>query len=199
VLTKIRPNLLLAGLAITLSLGAAACGPSSGSSAATGGNSGSAATGAESTGGEAAAQRYVDARYHYQIDAPGHLTAGADGTAAFVGPSERLQVAVIQGTRAADVGALARQDIAGLPVTSPGFHLLSGPTSISLAGHRVEKFTYSWDSGTSQVTGKSVALVQARYYVSKDAATVAVISYGIVSNQYDPQGADDLAGTFQWQ
>jgi hypothetical protein len=143
--------------------------------------------------------RYVDARYHYRIDGPGRMTAAADGSAAFVGPSERLQVTVIEGALAADPGALARQDVAALPSTSPGFKLLSGPASISLAGHRVVKLIYSWDSGTSPVTGKPVTLVQVRYYVPKDAATMAVISYGVVSNQYDPQGADDVAGTFQWQ
>jgi hypothetical protein len=26
-----------------------------------------------------------------------------------------------------------------------------------------------------------------------------VITYGIVSDQYDPQGADDIASTFRWQ
>jgi hypothetical protein len=63
----------------------------------------------------------------------------------------------------------------------------------------VTKFTYTWNAGTSAVTGKAVELTSVRYYVPKDSGTLAVITYGIVSNQFDPQGADDLASTFRWQ
>ena len=58
---------------------------------------------------------------------------------------------------------------------------------------------HSWSAGTSTVTGKAIELTSVRYYVSKDASTLAVITYGIVSNQFDPQGADDIVSTFQWQ
>jgi hypothetical protein len=106
---------------------------------------------------------------------------------------------VVQGAKATDVAALARDDVGGLPSSTAGFHLVSGPASITLNGHKAEKFVYSWSAGTSQVTNKPLTMVGVRYYVPKDAATVAVITYGIVSNQYDPQGADDVASTFQWQ
>jgi len=47
--------------------------------------------------------------------------------------------------------------------------------------------------------GKAIALTSVRYYIAKDATTLAVITYGVASNQFDPQGADDIASTFQWQ
>jgi hypothetical protein len=185
---------ILAVVPAALAIALAACGgPSSAPGAV------AATAGAEANNGEAPAVAYVDSRYHYRIDAPGHMTANPDGTASYVGPSERLQVAVVQGAKAADVVALAHDDVANLPSSTTGFHLASGPVSISLNGHKVEKFVYTWTAGTSQVTGKPVALTGVRYYVPKDAATMAVITYGIVANQYDPQGADDLATTFQWQ
>jgi hypothetical protein len=35
--------------------------------------------------------------------------------------------------------------------------------------------------------------------VPRDSTTIAVITYGTVSGQFDPQGADDIASTFKWQ
>jgi ABC-type glucose/galactose transport system permease subunit len=63
----------------------------------------------------------------------------------------------------------------------------------------VTRFSYTWNAGTSAVTGKAIALTSVRYYIAKDATTLAVITYGVASNQFDPQGADDIASTFQWQ
>jgi hypothetical protein len=142
---------------------------------------------------------YVDSRYHYRIDAPGRMIALADGTAVYASPSQRLQVAVFQGAKAADLAALARDDVAAFASNTATFHLDWGPGSISLHGRQFEKFVYSYDSGTSPETGKPLKLVGVRYYVPRDAATAAVISYGILSSQYDPQAADDIASTFQWQ
>ncbi len=189
----------LLGLTAVAALAAAACGGSSGSGAASAPAGGGTAAGGEPANGDATAVAYTDSRFHYRIDAPGRMTAGADGIAAFVGPAERIQVAVVQGTKAADVAVLAHEDVAALPATTTDFHLTSAPSPISLDGHRGQKFVYTWSAGTSQVTGKPVKLVGVRYYVPKDAATTAVITYGIVTNQYDPQGADDIANTFRWQ
>jgi hypothetical protein len=153
----------------------------------------------ETTVGESVPVRYTDARYHYVIDAPGHMTANADGTASFIGPSERLEIAVVAGSAAADPAALASQDSKTLSATASGFRQLSSPSTVTLNGRSVTRFSYAWNAGTSAVTGKPVELTTVRYYVPKDGATVAVITYGIVTNQFDPQGADDLASTFRWQ
>jgi len=75
----------------------------------------------------------------------------------------------------------------------------ASPGEITLNGKKVEKVVYTYNAGTSSVTGKPLDLVGVRYYIPKDSATLAVVAYGIVSNQYDPQGADDIATTFQWQ
>jgi len=183
---------------LALAFGLVACGTSGGTSNRPSADAGGATAGSEANG-EAPVVAYVDSRYRYRIDAPGHMTANADGTAAYVGPSERLQVTVVQGTKAADVAALGRDDVATLSSSIAGFRLISGPGSTNVNGRKMEKFIYNWTSGASPVTGKPVTLVAVRYYVPKDSETVAVITYGIVSNQYDPQGADDVASTFQWQ
>jgi hypothetical protein len=106
---------------------------------------------------------------------------------------------VVQGGAAADPVAFARSDAASLRATATSFHLVSGPTSVSINGRSVQKLVYTYNAGTSSVTGKALDLVGVRYYIPKDSATLAVVAYGIVSNQYDPQGADDIASTFRWQ
>jgi hypothetical protein len=154
--------------------------------------------GSESTNnGEAVAVTYVDARYHYKIDGPGRMSANGDGTASVIGPSERLVVSIVQG--AGDPAGLAKTDVKTMPSSTTNFHLMAGPGEITLNGKKVQKFVFTYNAGASAVTGKPLDLVGVRYYIPKDSATLAVVTYGIVSNQYDPQGADDIASTFQWQ
>src|SRR3981189_3172138 len=93
--------------ALSLSLLVAAvllvsCGPVDGGTAPT--------PGAEAANGEAPATTYVDSRYHYKVDAPGRMSANGDGTASVIGPSERLEVSVIQGSNAANPLPLARDE-----------------------------------------------------------------------------------------
>ena len=126
------------------------------------------------------------------------MTANADGTASYVGPSERLEVAIVQGAQAANPASLANQDLSSLATSAQSFQKLSTPSAVTLNGRSVTRFTYTWNAGTSAVTGKAIQLTTVRYYMPKDGGTLAVITYGIVSNQFDPQGADDLVLTFQW-
>jgi hypothetical protein len=153
----------------------------------------------EATTGEAPVVVYVDSRYHYRVEAPGQMSANPDGTASVVGPSERLGIAVVQGAAASDPAALARADLTSLPGSTKSFQLVSGPAELTLSGRKMQKFVYRYNAGNSEVTGKPLDLVGVRYYIPKDSSTVAVLNYGIVSNQYDPEGADDVARTFQWQ
>jgi hypothetical protein len=175
-------------------LATAACSsPSSSPSGAAPANAGTEAAGGEVT------VTYTDSRFHYRIDAPGRMTANPDGTAAYLGPSDRLEISIVQGSAASNPGALATQDIKSLSTAATAFHQLSNPAALTLNGHQVTRFSYTWNAGTSTVTGKAIALTSVRYYVAKDATTLAVITYGAASNQFDPQGADDIASTFQWQ
>ena len=193
-MSNMSPRRVFATIVVVAALPLAACGGSPAASTQAGGT-----PSAETNNGEAPAVTYVDSRYHYKIDGPGHMTANADGTASVIGPSERLVVSVVQGTSAADPAALARSDVSSLPSSTTNFHLMAGPGQITLNGKKAVKLVYTYNAGTSAVTGKPLDIVGVRFYVPKDSATLAVISYGIVSNQYDPQGADDLASTFQWQ
>jgi hypothetical protein len=195
-LPNVRIPTLLALAAAGL-LATIACGPSTGTTAGTEGAP--ATAGAEANTGEGIPVSYTDSRFHYRIDGPGRMTANPDGTAAFVGPSERLEISVIQGAGASNPNALASQDIKTLAASAAAFQQRSNPAKLTLNGHQVTRFAYTWNAGTSTVTGKAIELTSVRYYVSKDASTLAVITYGIVSNQFDPQGADDIVSTFQWQ
>jgi hypothetical protein len=186
---------VLSGLLIAGAFALVSCGSSPTST-----GTASSSPGIESNNnGEAPAVTYVDARYHYKIDGPGRMSANADGTASVVGPSERLVVSVVQGSSATDPAALARSDASTLGSSTTNFHLIAGPGEITLNGKKVEKVVYTYNAGTSSVTGKPLDLVGVRYYIPKDSGTLAVVAYGIVSNHYDPQGADDIATTFQWQ
>jgi hypothetical protein len=179
-------------------LAASACG--SPTSSTGGGDTGAQATaGAEAANGEAIPVPYTDARFHYRIDAPGRMSANADGSAAYVGPSERLDIRIVSGAGASDPNGLATQDIKSLAASAASFHQLTNPAKLTLAGNKVTRFAYTWIAGTSPVTGKAIELTSVRYYVVKDSSMLAVITYGIVSNQFDPQGADDIVSTFQWQ
>jgi hypothetical protein len=189
------PKLALTGVGIAGLIALAACG----SGASTPSQAPAAPAAGEVTVGESVPHRYTDAKSHYVIDAPGLMTSNANGTASYIGPSERMEIAVVTGSGAADPAALAGQDAKSLAASLSGFRQVSSPSTVSLNGRSVTKFTFTWNAGTSAVTGKAVELTSVRYYVPKDSATLAVITYGIVSNQFDPQGADDLASTFRWQ
>jgi hypothetical protein len=193
-MSHMSPRRVFATIVVVAALPLAGCGGSP-----TGSTQGDATPAGETNNGEAQAVTYVDSRFHYRIDGPGHMTANADGTASVIGPSERLVVSVVQGANAADPAAVARSDAGSLPSSTTNFRLVAGPGQITLNGKKVEKFVYTYNAGTSAVTGKPLDLVGVRYYIAKDSATLAGRAYGIVSNQYDPQGADDVAGTFQWQ
>ena len=192
-----RIQVLAVGVAALSVVAASAC--ASNSSGSGGETAAGSTPGAETGGGEAPVVTYVDSRFHYRIDAPGQMTSNADGTASVVGPSERLAIAVVLGARASDPATLAKEDAAALPGSRTSFRLVSGPAAMTLNGKKVSKFVYSYNAGSSPVTGKPLDLVGVRYYIPKDSSTVAVLDYAIVTGQYDTEGADDLARTFQWQ
>ena len=189
-----RRQTLLGALVIAGTVAISACGSSSDQAGA----ATSPAPG-EAQGGESRPVTYTDTRFHYRIDAPGgQMTSNTDGTASYLGPSERLEVAIVEGSRATNPASLANNDLSILSNSAPGFKKLSDPTAVTLNGRTVTRFSYTWNAGISPVTGKQLELTTVRYYVPKDGGTLAVITYGIASNQFDPQGADDLVLTFQW-
>src|ERR1700674_630578 len=102
-----HPKLTLAGVGIAGLIALAGCG--SGSPAQS-----QAPAAGEATVGESEPHRYTDAKYHYLIDAPGLMTANADGTASYLGASERMEIAVVTGSGASDPPALAGQDARSL-------------------------------------------------------------------------------------
>lgn len=176
----------------------AACGPSSASTSARPAEQANTQAGGETGGGTEISIAYTDSAHHYRISGPGRMTANPDGTASFIGPVERLEVVIVDGTRAADPTALARADLSALKTTATDFRQLQAPTSVTVSGHHTIKFVYQWTAGTNAVTGKANQLITARYYITRDSGRLAVVSYASAVNQYDPQGADDVANTFAW-
>jgi hypothetical protein len=185
-------TLLLSAL---FGLAAAACAPAGvGSTGAVEPSAGAA----EANNGEAPAVRYTDTREGYRVDSPGKMTANADGSASVTGPLERLQIVVLHGSAASDPAAAAAADVTALKSSAANFRLMTGPALATVGTLRVQKFVYNWTDGTSTVTGKPNNLVGVRYYIPKNATTLAVLTYGVTASQYDPQGADDVAMTFTW-
>ena len=189
---------ILPAIAVLASLSVvAACGPSSTTTSAAPTEQANTQA-AEPGAGAETSIAYTDAAHHYRISGPGRMTANPDGTASFIGPVERLEVLIVDGTRAADPMALARAELAALKTTATDFRQIQGPAAMTVSGHRTIKFVYQWTAGTNPVTGKPNQLITARYYITKDSTRVAIVSYGSAANQYDPQGADDVANTFAW-
>jgi hypothetical protein len=194
-----RPSRSLPAILVLAVLGVlAACGPSSPGTAAAPAEQGTPQAGGEPGTGSEVSILFTDPGHRYHISGPGRMTANADGTASFIGPVERLEVAVVDGTPAGDPMALAKADFAALKTSATDFRQVQAPTVVTVSGHRTIKFVYQWTAGTNAVTGKPNQLITARYYITKDAARLAVVSYASAANQYDPQGADDVANTFAW-
>jgi hypothetical protein len=188
--------LLAAGLAV------AACGSDSPAQPSGAGGapaaSGEPTAAGDVTTGESAGVRFVSSRFHYRVDAPGTMTEAADGTATASRGVEQLTIRIISGVDAANPSAFAQADAARLPAATTQYSVVKPLSTVALAGRPVVKLVYS-TSGTNAVTGNAEALVNARYYIPKDSSTLAVVTYSIVASQYDPQGADDVVTTFQWQ
>src|ERR1700682_2163653 len=125
--TSMLVALVAAGFLATIACSSSSGSPSSAPQA-------NAAT--EAAGGEVN-WPYTDSRFHYRIDAPGRMTANPDGTAAYLGPSDRLEITIVQGSAASNPGALASQDIKSLSTAATAFYQLSNPTTLTLNGHQV--------------------------------------------------------------
>jgi hypothetical protein len=194
-LTSALPLTLVSLIALT------ACG-SSGSSSTTDRPAAQASGASAENGaanGEAPAITYTNSRFKYRVDAPGPMTETADGSAAYVGPTQRLEVAVLTAPAAADPHRRAVDDLGVLRSSKTAYKQVDPVAQVSLSGKNVQKLVFSWTDGVNTVTGKPNDLVSARYYIAKDRSTLAVVTYSIAANQYDPQGADDIASTFTWQ
>jgi hypothetical protein len=187
---------LAAGLAV------AACGSDAAATPSSAGGpppaSGEPTTAGDVTTGESAGVRFVSSQFHYRVDAPGAMTEAADGTAKASRGVEQLTIRIVSGGEVANPTAFAQSDAAGLPATTTGYRMVRPLVVVALAGRPVLKLVYA-TSGTNAVTGNVEALVNARYYIARNSSTIAVVTYSIVAPQYDPQGADDVVTTFQWQ
>jgi hypothetical protein len=159
----------------------------------------SASAGAEAGGGETPLTRFVSSRNHYRVDAPGTMAEGSDGVAKSSHGLESLQIVVVSGSAAADPAAYARSELNSVRSTS-GFALRSGPETVFLrAASSSQRTVYASSGANNPVTGKPQTFVTVRYYVPRNSSTMAVLIYSNVVDQFDPQGADDLANTFVWQ
>jgi hypothetical protein len=183
---------VLTGCGSASSSGSTAGRPAADASPAAGGGE------AGTANGESPTRTYTNSRFKYSVDGPGTMTEATDGSAAYLGAAERLEITVVKDASAADPHRRAIDDLSGLAASKPAFKVVDSLSHGTLAGRGVEKVVFSWTDGVSAVTGKPNDLVSARYYVAKDRSTLAVITYSIAANQYDPQGADDIASTFRW-
>jgi hypothetical protein len=140
---------------------------------------------------------YTDGQYHYRIDSPGPMSARSKGTASYIGPEERLEVVIVEGAAAADPAALADKDWSALRSSTKDFMVLAAPAGVTLGGPRIIKFMYS---GTvdNPTTRKSIKVTTVRYYIAKNSALLAVVTYGDNSQEFDDKEADGFARSFSW-
>lgn len=179
---------------------AGACSGTSASKPATAGSTPAAeAAGGEAAGGEAAGVRFESALHGYRVDSPGVMTEASDGTASSRGGGEQLSIVVVSGSAATDMAAYAKSDLASVSTTATNFHEKSPLGGAKLSASKSSlKAVYSATRGTSAVTGKPDDVVVVKYFVPRDSSEFAVLTYTVTANQYDPQGADDIANTFGW-
>jgi hypothetical protein len=172
--------------ALALLLVLAGCGPFGGQSASENAEPGDPKPGT-----------YVNDQYRYSLNAPGPMTSASKATATYFGPEERLEVVAVEGASAADPAALADKDISGLKASIPDLKVVSGPAPVTLGDRRVIKVMYT---GTvdNPTTGKPIKLTSARYYIPKDKALLAVVTFGDKSEEFDPKEADGIAKSFRW-
>ncbi|MDQ6720587.1 MAG: hypothetical protein M3003_07310 [Candidatus Dormibacteraeota bacterium] len=196
-MTISRRLLIAPAASIVFVLALSACGSSTGNTG-TGPAATPAGAAAEAGGGEAGTISWTDPQHRYKIDSPGAMTVAADGRASAIRPAERLEVSILTGSTGGTPMALAQADTASLKSSATNFHLLMAPTYVSINNRRSVKLLYEWTAGTNSVTGKPANLTTARYYIPKDSTRLAVVTYGIATSQYDPQGADDVATSFTW-
>jgi hypothetical protein len=153
--------------------------------------------GSADQGGQNKPTSYTDSRYHYRVTGPGPLRPRSDGTASFTGEEERFEVAVVEGDRAADPTGLAQGEINSVSSSSSNFRTVFGPGKVTLGVQTMVKATYTW-TGKSHTGSQQLKFTGARYYISKDPATLAVIRYEDASTEFDQQEADGFAGSFRW-
>src|SRR6202022_1336825 len=87
--------------------------------------------GAEAGTGTETSIAYRDTAHPYPTSGPGRRTGNGAGTASFIGPVERLEVAIVDGTRASDPMALARADLSALKTTATDFRQVQPPTAVT--------------------------------------------------------------------
>ena len=153
-------------------------------------------SGASNQGGETNPADYTDTRFNYSLHGPGKLKPQPDGTAVFVGEDERLEVAVVQGSTAADPLALAQSDLGSLKGSTTDFQVLVQPTSVSVGSQRGAKFTYSYTAQSH--FGKQAKFFGVRYYIPKNPAMLAVMTYRDLATEFDAGEADGFANSFKW-
>src|ERR1700674_1287859 len=107
---RLVPTMLV--LASAVLLAAVACGSSTTPTGAV--DTANPTAGAEAATGEGVPVPYIASKFPYRMHPPGRLAAKPDGPAAYVGPSERLEIVIIQGATPVDSSALPTQDIKSL-------------------------------------------------------------------------------------
>lgn len=204
-----RPNRIAALIlfAAVVALGACSSGstptataPGNGAAANANGNanvggadSGAPAGGEKAGGGEAPSIAFTHPSLKYSIDAPGTMTASADGSS-YKGTSDFLDVKVL--TTASSPTALAQADAQGSGVS--GFQLLAGAHDVTINGLKGSALEFKEAAGTNAVTGKAQIAHVLRVYLPR-AGGAYMIEYGSTQSDanWDPQGSMDIMLTFK--
>ncbi len=122
------------------------------------------------------------------------MVVGANGDAAYTGPSDFLTIALVTGS--SDPMALAAADASGTGVA--GFALTHPATAVTISGLAGASLEFTRDAATNVVTGKAQTAHVVRTYLPGPTGTYR-LEYGatVSAQNWDAQGAMDLLATFR--
>ena len=78
--------------------------------------------------------------------------------------------------------------------STPDFRLLAAPLAVTIGGQRMIKFIYD----STAAGAKPLKVTTVRYYVPKNEAMVAVVTYRDAATEFDSSEADSILSTFKW-
>ncbi len=153
-----------------------------------------AAAGGEAAGAEAPTVSFTHPTLKYTVSAPGPMVVGANGDAAYTGPSDFLTIALVTGS--GDPMAQARADASGTGVA--GFALTQPAKAVTISGLAGASLEFTRDAATNAVTGKAQTAHVVRTYLPGPAGSYR-LEYGatVSAQNWDAQGAMDLLATFR--
>jgi len=147
-------------------------------------------------GSEAPLVTYSDTKQGFSIAYPKSWTQDKSVTQGvkFVGGDDWMALEFVTPSTGTDVMTYAKNDVAAVSASFPGFKQLNMNASTEVKNAVVLGFNAE---GTSTVTGKAFTAHNERYYMPLTDGRIAILTVVGPENQYDREGVRDIALTFK--